>query len=284
MDLVSRAIVDRHGRRFAGGEVIYRTGDESREMFFVREGQVRILKQAGGQDVCLVVLGPGEFFGESSLWDARRAVTAVADGEALVVSVEAEIMLQMLTEHTELWRRILSRLGQRLRASDNRLLAVMVRDQPARVAACLCELAEEGIEGVDGRIEFKAGVDAALVAGQAGVLPSVVESLWQGLCKADLLGQTPLGGWWAASLVELRDFLEYCESKPRFDPLGLDELAELSGLEPAEARVLAERVVAKRLSVPEKRSGARKLKTPMQRYLELKQRFEIAPWAVVRGE
>ena len=275
MDLVSAAI-DRHGRRLQPEEVIFREGEPSGEMYVIREGTVRVLKRVDDEEICLAILGPGEFFGEMGLLPSPRSVTVVAESEVLLIAIDATTFGQMLSETPELARRILARLAERLRTVDERLVNTMTSEAPVRVIRILHGLASQG-EPVDERIALPAGVDDGLVAGQAGVLPSVVASIRERLEDMGMLGRSSDGRWWVSSLRDLEDFAEYFERKRTVDSLGLDELAGLAGMELAEAEVLAERVIAKRLAVPERGIQAGGLKTPLQRYLELKLRFEFRP-------
>ena len=276
MDLVSAAI-DRHGRRMQPEEVIFREGEPSSEMYVIREGMVRVLKRVGVEDICLAMLGPGDFFGEMGLLPSPRTVTAVADSEVLLIAIDATTFGQMLNETPELARRILARLAERLREVDERLISTMISEGPERVVRVLLGLALQAERSSDGLVWLAAGVDDGLVAGQAGILPSVVASIRGRLQALGVLGRDRQGRWWIGSIRDLEDFAEYLERKRRVDPLPLDELAKLAGMELGEAEVLAERVIAKRLAVPERGIEAGGLKTPMQRYLELKLRFELSP-------
>ncbi len=272
---LSQAVISRHGRRFAREAVVFRQGEASRQMYVICQGRVRILKQVDGEDVCLAVLEPGEFFGELGLLPTARSVTAVVDRDALLVAIDAETFGQILADTPELSHRILDRLGQRLREADDRLVRSMTRDGPTRVANALLELATGAEPDAQGRLQLGAELDAGLLAGRAGVLPSLVEAMRRQLEAVGVLGRLADGGWWAASRRALENYADYCDRKRRLDPLSLAELAELAGLGRAEVEVLAERVIAKRLRLPEPPAGGSGLYSPLQRYLELKLRFEF---------
>jgi CRP-like cAMP-binding protein len=244
-------------------------------MYVICQGRVRILKRVDGEDVCLAVLGPGEFFGELGLLPTRRSVTAVVERDALLVAIDAETFGQILADTPELSHRILDRLGQRLREADERLVRSMTRDGPTRVAKALLELAAAVEPDARGRLQLGDALDAGLLAGRAGVLPSQVDAVRRQLEAVGVLGRRADGGWWVASRRALEDYADYCDRKRRLDPLSLDELAELAGLERPEVEVLAERVIAKRLRSPEPPAEGRGLRSPLQRYLELKLRFEF---------
>jgi CRP-like cAMP-binding protein len=67
---------------FTAGEVIVRQSEPGNCMYYVAEGRVRVIARRGGDLVELASLGPGEIFGELSLFDhqPRSAdVQAISD-------------------------------------------------------------------------------------------------------------------------------------------------------------------------------------------------------------
>jgi CRP/FNR family transcriptional regulator, cyclic AMP receptor protein len=69
---------------FKAGEIIFRDGDSSAEMYAILDGSVEIHK--GEKHVA--TLGPAEVFGEMALIDgAQRSATAVAKSDCRVVSI-----------------------------------------------------------------------------------------------------------------------------------------------------------------------------------------------------
>jgi CRP/FNR family cyclic AMP-dependent transcriptional regulator len=69
----------RFGRRFAPGDVIFREGEEGSCAFLLEEGRVRLIKRVRGVERSLMVLKPGDLFGESALLNgAPRSSTAIA--------------------------------------------------------------------------------------------------------------------------------------------------------------------------------------------------------------
>src|SRR4051794_30519402 len=81
-------LVARYGRTFASGEALFREGEPAKEAFLLQEGRVRLLKRVRTVERSLMVVRPGDLFGESALLDlSARNSTAVAltDGVALAL-------------------------------------------------------------------------------------------------------------------------------------------------------------------------------------------------------
>lgn len=274
MDLVSEAVVSRHGRRVQKGTVIFREGESHKEMYIIQEGLVRLQRRVGSEEVVLAILQAGEFFGEMCLWDSTRSASAIAETDSLVIAIDTDTFLQILSDSPELSRRVIGRLVQRLRANDEQILKLMTRDESTRLAEALYRQLRDRPQDADGLISV-APLDEALLASMAGVLPSNAERFLERLVRLGVLHHGDGARLVCRSLRDLEDFLDYCEMKREVDPLHLEELAKLAGMPLTEAEILADRVIQKRLSGHERKAGQRALKTPFQRYLQLKLRFEF---------
>ena len=65
---------------FANGDIVFREGEQTRDMYVIHEGRIEIVKEAGGHEVQLAVLERGSFFGEMSLLEGLpRSATAPCD-------------------------------------------------------------------------------------------------------------------------------------------------------------------------------------------------------------
>src|SRR5438046_9078529 len=82
-------LLEKFGRRFSTGEVLFREGESGKEAFLLQEGRVRLLKKVRTVERSLMVLKPGDLFGESALIaGTTRSSTAIAltDGVALALA------------------------------------------------------------------------------------------------------------------------------------------------------------------------------------------------------
>ena len=108
--------------RFAPGEVVFREGEPSRAVLFVRDGEVEVAKAAGTGEVVLGTVGPGEFAGEMGVVEGRpRSATVRARGEVLGEMVERRAFLERVSRDPRLAFGVLLRLSERLHAADERL-------------------------------------------------------------------------------------------------------------------------------------------------------------------
>lgn len=108
---------------FAAGETIVRMGEPGWTLYVVRSGRVRVVRDvANGSTVTLAVLGPGEFFGELSIFDGeKRSATVIADEDTETVTLGRFDIVRVVSHNPQIGLSLLKSLSERLRATDARL-------------------------------------------------------------------------------------------------------------------------------------------------------------------
>src|SRR5688500_2662222 len=99
--LVEEGFVSCH---FEFGEVIVREGAAADALYVLSEGQARVVAAgAGGQEVLLDTLGPGDSFGEMGLLDARAVRTASvrARSEVEAMRLDAAVFRALVATNPE---------------------------------------------------------------------------------------------------------------------------------------------------------------------------------------
>jgi CRP/FNR family cyclic AMP-dependent transcriptional regulator len=141
-------------RGVARGHVVFREGDIGDRLFVVLDGKVKISRTASdGRENLLSVLGPGEMFGELSLFDpGARTATATTITDSRLASLDHDDLRPWLTGRPEVATHLLRALAQRLRRTNEAMADLVFTDVPGRVAKALLDLAEkfgdEDSEGV----------------------------------------------------------------------------------------------------------------------------------------
>jgi CRP/FNR family transcriptional regulator, cyclic AMP receptor protein len=135
--------------KLSRGEHLFNEGDDGDALYVVLEGKMKLTRQAAdGRENLLSVIGPGEMFGELSLFDPRpRTSTASAVTDAVL----AEALNSWLGEHPEVSLHLLRALAQRLRRANDVTADLVFTDVPGRVAKNLLDLADRfGSKEADG--------------------------------------------------------------------------------------------------------------------------------------
>jgi CRP-like cAMP-binding protein len=108
------------GRGYHDGDVIFREGEKGEMMYVIQSGKVKITREGPSGEITLGVLGGGEIFGEMALFDRLpRSATAVAAGEARILSVDRKKLFPTISRDPTLLFKILETMSQRIRRLDD---------------------------------------------------------------------------------------------------------------------------------------------------------------------
>lgn len=119
-----------------GGTVIFREGDlADNSMYFVISGQIGIYKTRSGQEIELLRMEPGTFFGEMALINTRPrlATTKVVTDKARLAKMNRETLLRLAGVSPEFVFHLLRQAVSRLLAAEDKL--ERVREQVQREKA-----------------------------------------------------------------------------------------------------------------------------------------------------
>jgi CRP-like cAMP-binding protein len=130
--------------KIAKGSVLFAEGDEGDHLYVIVEGKLKLGTSSGdGRENLLSILGPGEMFGELSLFDpGPRTSTATAVTDAKLLSLGQEKLLPWLATNPNVSLQLLARLAQRLRRTNEAVGDLVFSDVPGRVAKALIDLGE----------------------------------------------------------------------------------------------------------------------------------------------
>jgi len=103
------------------GDRLFDEGDEGDRLYVVLEGKIKLTRTApDGRENLLSVLGPGEMFGELSLFDPRpRTASAVAVTDASLAALGHDYLRHWLTGRPDVAMHLLRALAQRLRRTND---------------------------------------------------------------------------------------------------------------------------------------------------------------------
>lgn len=129
---------------FARGDIVFDEGDPGDKLYAVVEGKIKLARTApDGRENLQAVLGPGEMFGELSLFDPKpRTAGAVAVTDSVLASLAHDALRPWITGRPDVAVQLLQALAQRLRRTNDVLADLVFSDVPARVAKALLGLAE----------------------------------------------------------------------------------------------------------------------------------------------
>lgn len=130
--------------RLARGEVLFREGDQGDRLYVLLSGKVKLGRTStDGRENLVAILGPGEMFGELSVFDpGPRNATATAVAETQLIGLGNDALQQFLLSRPAVAQSLLAALAKRLRRTNDSLADLVFTDVPGRVAKALLELSE----------------------------------------------------------------------------------------------------------------------------------------------
>lgn len=138
------ALVARMSKQEVGrGQVLFRENEPGDRVFIITRGKIKLGRTAtDGRENLVAVLGPGEMFGELSLFDpGARTMTATAVSETELIGLGHDQLNDYLDSRPEVAKYLLQALTRRLRRTNENLADLVFSDVPGRVAKALLDLA-----------------------------------------------------------------------------------------------------------------------------------------------
>ena len=121
------------------GDVLVHEGDSGDQLYIVLEGKVKLGRSSSdGRENLLAIMGPGQMFGELSLFDpGPRSATVTAVTDTTFASLSHEDLLRWLEGRPVVARGLLTQLAGRLRKANDVVADLVFSDVPGRVAKVL---------------------------------------------------------------------------------------------------------------------------------------------------
>jgi CRP/FNR family transcriptional regulator len=137
---------------FERGQTIFGPRHDSRMIFALLEGRVRLYNLLGGEDVTLEIIEAGHLLGDVPALAGRpREIYAEALAPSQVALISTDVLLHLVQEDPEVGRRLAERLSERLYEYQQRMTDVFLKKVPARLAGLLLRLREtEGVVTPEG--------------------------------------------------------------------------------------------------------------------------------------
>jgi CRP-like cAMP-binding protein len=143
-------LIGRFGRRFRAGESLFKEGEPAKEAFLLQEGRVRLLKRVRTVERSLLLLKPGDLFGETALLEASanaepgaeaaRNSTAVALSDGVALVLDQSTFRSLFENYPAIATRMFEQLIVRLRDAEDQIEIMHLRDTQFKVVSALLKL------------------------------------------------------------------------------------------------------------------------------------------------
>lgn len=127
------------------GEHMYHAGDESKALYIVHQGQVKIYRLSDtGKEQVVRLLNPGDFTGELALFQQTvHEAYAEAMIKTQVCMIQREDLQRLLLKYPTISLKILTEFAMRLDHSEKQTTSVATESVETRIALFIAELFDQ---------------------------------------------------------------------------------------------------------------------------------------------
>ncbi|MGB1108755.1 MAG: cyclic nucleotide-binding domain-containing protein [Gammaproteobacteria bacterium] len=156
---LDRLLARGHRHRVPARETLISADSHGEQLGYLLTGSLSVMVESGdGQEMVVDYLYPGDFFGESGVFDSARAgVSVVAKEASDVVLISAARFRAHCLEDPESLFEVTAQLSRRLRKASRKAARSTFLDVTSRIAYALLDLARQpdarrGLSGMEVRI------------------------------------------------------------------------------------------------------------------------------------
>ena len=141
-------------RKFPRDAVIFEEGTLGDYMYLIREGQVKVTKMSeDGREKILEMFGPGDFFGDMSLFDREPRSASIKTTKACVLmALSRHDFLELLRRNPDVSMQVIQELSRRLRDADEQIRSLLFERVEGRTRQLLVRMAREPVADRPGRL------------------------------------------------------------------------------------------------------------------------------------
>jgi len=135
-------------KTYGSGEQIIDQHSDSRDIFFVVEGRVRVVNYSlSGREITFDDLEPGSHFGELAAIDGLpRSASVMALSEARIASLPADQFRNIILQHPTIALKLMKHLAYLVRTSTSRIMELSTLGANNRIHADLLRMARKVTE------------------------------------------------------------------------------------------------------------------------------------------
>lgn len=145
---MSSPLLDRFGRVYNAGDLLFCEFEEGNECFVVHEGEISIVKISEGVEKILAILGPGDIFGEMGVLEKKpRTATAIAVTDVTVLALDLAGLEAIIKAQPEFAWKLGRTLSRRIVEAYRHLENLAIESPRLRVIDMLLWRMQERTEG-----------------------------------------------------------------------------------------------------------------------------------------
>lgn len=171
--LTQRMEKDKHVFNFKPGQLIFSEGNPAFMVYHVYSGYVKLSKTGrDGEKLVIRLRGPGDIFGHRAVLAGEPyTADAMAIIETTVCAIQKEIFIEAVKESHDFAFRIMAKLSNDLRASEEQTMSITHENVRQRVARLLLFLIEDNEESRRNKLIIPNSLSRGEMAQMIGTTP-----------------------------------------------------------------------------------------------------------------
>jgi len=167
------------------GEILFSEGDAGKGFFVIAEGRLKVFKVSPeGKEQILHILGPGQPFGEVSVFAGQRfPANAQALDKARVLFLPRAAIVNLIAANPSLALNMLAVMSKKLRQFAVQIENLSLKEMPARLASYLIFLAEKQ-DAID---TVTLNISKGQLASILGTIPETLSRIFAKLSGQNLI-------------------------------------------------------------------------------------------------
>lgn len=175
-------------KTLGAGETLFREGDEGDQMYLIKSGKIRIVKEMSkGEEKTLAVLEAGAFFGEMAVLDKRpRSASAISETDTELIIVNRDVFLRKINENPFI-KYVISTLTERLRKTDDMLKYSSVHNEQMRFIHYLSDKGRKNDKGTGEYIDTGIDIQGKEITNMIGLSSNKIKEFLNRLTKYNIV-------------------------------------------------------------------------------------------------
>lgn len=167
--MFDEALLEKFIQSYEAGDTIFSESEPGHEMYIIKSGRVKVIRNKDSEEQLLSILGPGSSFGEMALIEAKpRSATVMAVEKTEVLMVTYTDLEQVLSSKPEFLFKLIQVFCRRIRFTTCQIENYAIKSPSGRAADLLTMLVEDG-NFYPNQETFRLGVNAANISQMAGL-------------------------------------------------------------------------------------------------------------------
>ena len=186
--MFDEALLEKFIQSYEAGDMIFSESEPGHEMYIIKSGRVKVIRNRDSEEQLLSILGPGSSFGEMALIEAKpRSATVMAVEKTEVLMVTYTDLEQILSSKPEFLFKLIQIFCKRIRFTSCQIQNYSIKSPAGKIADLFLNLIEDGNFDPDKHSSIKFNISATDISQMTGLAPKEVDTTLEQFVRDSLI-------------------------------------------------------------------------------------------------